>query len=291
MSKPTQDISWATNATYAAGSEAGNATKVEPASGRKADGFSPETKPLPQEFNWLLNALVAYVLWMVDVVTINRVRAPTPFGLSGNCALGSFGAPTNVNVGYFSNGAAPTGGFLLDLDVPEGYKLSSFTASVYGPSANGFVLTLLKQKSDGTTLETLATMTLAGGGTTSWATPTTFNLLAASDEQSFTAAAGGIYTRTTGDFVADGFFVGQPVQWSGFSNSSNNVAGTITAVSSLSMTISTTGQTAETSATASCSNTMPAIDGTWIMNLEVAGTGSTADTTALSYLRYSMMPQ
>jgi len=52
------------------------------------------------------------------------------------------------------------------------------------------------------------------------------------------ASAGKTFTRAAGSFLADGFAVGDAVQWSGFTNAGNNVTVIITALTATVMTCS-----------------------------------------------------
>ncbi len=86
--------------------------------------------------------------------------------------------------------------------------------------------------------------------------------------------------------MTDGFLVGMPVQWSGFTNAANNVAGTITAVSATSMTISTTGQVGETAAGAQVVVVSPVVDPTFALQLRVT---ASATGLAVKSLRYTVI--
>ncbi|HEY1814910.1 MAG TPA: hypothetical protein VGG74_21330 [Kofleriaceae bacterium] len=285
MSKPSALPIW----------DSGNVNTSPTTGGHQTSGFANGEIPTAAEINYFWLLLCTWIAWILNnVATISRARTPpTIVTSSTNVTLQVASlSGSNSTVCYATSSAAPSGSFNLDLDIPQGYKLASLTVRVYGPTGNGFNLGIESYSDGGTVPATLASMTgVPGGGTTSWGSDHTFNFAAASAAQSFTAASGGIYTRSTGSFVTDGFFVGQAVQWSGFTNSGNNVAGVISAVSALSMTISTTGQTSETAVAASVTNTMPTTDGTFIPQLTVTGFGSTASTTALSYLRYTVAPQ
>ncbi len=63
MSRPTDAPEWASDASYPAGTDAWSATdtKIEPTSGEKGTGATPQTGFGAQQFNWLLNNLAEWV--------------------------------------------------------------------------------------------------------------------------------------------------------------------------------------------------------------------------------------
>jgi hypothetical protein len=70
MTKPTDDISWATDTDYPAGSDPWDATAtcVEPSSGRKASGWEPNQKPTAQELNWWERGAARWIQWLAGNV-------------------------------------------------------------------------------------------------------------------------------------------------------------------------------------------------------------------------------
>lgn len=68
MPRPSTDPNWSDDTNYPAGAEAWSATptKVEPSVGAKQDGFVPATMPPAQWFNWLLNLLSLWVVWLTS---------------------------------------------------------------------------------------------------------------------------------------------------------------------------------------------------------------------------------
>lgn len=66
MAKPTDLPVWATDATYPAGPDpwANQPTKVEPTSGDQARGFIPFQEPPPEAFNWWMNLVYLWILWL-----------------------------------------------------------------------------------------------------------------------------------------------------------------------------------------------------------------------------------
>ncbi len=130
-------------------------------------------------------------------------------------------------------------------DVPQGSKLAQLKFALSSVSASpggALVVTITAGNTKGSTTSVVATYTVANGSFPTVPTDQVLNLLAASPGLTVTvAASGGTYTRSAGSFITDGFFVGQVVQWSGFSNAGNNAQKTITALTATVMTVATAG--------------------------------------------------
>jgi hypothetical protein len=67
-------------------------------------------------------------------------------------------------------------------------------------------------------------------------TPTELTVGGTTGSATLAATTAG-YTRTTGSFVTDGFFIGMPVSASGFTQSANNGASTVTNVTATTLTV------------------------------------------------------
>ena len=71
MAKPTQVISWATDATFAADADpwAGDANKIDPGNARRNEGAEPDTFP-SEWFNYHLNAIGLHIEYIHDVLEL-----------------------------------------------------------------------------------------------------------------------------------------------------------------------------------------------------------------------------
>lgn len=139
MSAPTTPIpNWSSNANYAAGSETGHPTTSTPTSGRIADGFSPETKPIPQEFNWLIQVICQWLTYFSSAITalasystVKGLRLKDLLYSTGTAASeAGFGtAPSRMVVAVNSGGPATSAYFDLGPS-PTTDKLVGFSVEV-----------------------------------------------------------------------------------------------------------------------------------------------------------------
>ena len=69
MTKPTTEVTWATDATYTVDGDAwgGAATKVDPGATRRAEGAEPDTFPA-EWYNYMQNSLGAHIVYIEDVL-------------------------------------------------------------------------------------------------------------------------------------------------------------------------------------------------------------------------------
>ncbi len=70
--RPTDDVTWATNANYASGTEAGNPSKIEPPTAQREDGWRPAERPPAQYQNWWQNLVAAWVLFFAAIIDSNE---------------------------------------------------------------------------------------------------------------------------------------------------------------------------------------------------------------------------
>lgn len=68
MAKPSEAVDWATDTNYVDGGEDWNATptKINPAAGRRLEGFEPRNTLAATYLNYLFNALGKWVEWLGD---------------------------------------------------------------------------------------------------------------------------------------------------------------------------------------------------------------------------------
>ncbi|HEY6038804.1 MAG TPA: hypothetical protein VIV58_31195 [Kofleriaceae bacterium] len=115
------------------------------------------------------------------------------------------------------------------------------------------------------------------------------NLLAAASPASVTVNTAGVYTRSSGSFLTDGFFVGQVVSWTGFVNGANNQSNvTITALTATVMTVG--GVTiAETSTATTVAGQSPVLDGTFSLQMTYVCTNVSGHSQAIKDLRTTLI--
>jgi len=145
-------IDWASNANHPAGANPwnGQPTKVEPAAGRIAGGFEPETAAAPEHVNWLLNNNAQNLDWLAPVQVgswqpssecpLTGVTgatwvgvAPAQFAPRAICFDPTTGEPSAINaIGYTivgSDGGVP------GIPYPPGGAGTSWRDEVTNPSA------------------------------------------------------------------------------------------------------------------------------------------------------------
>ena len=255
------------------------------------------------EWNGLFNNVFLWFAYLLNnIATIKRNHFPTILGTATGWAYvvtGTLVSPAMVNTS--------TGTMTYDLNVPQGYKLSTvkfaLVADVVSPGGPLSVSLLQAGTQTGAgSPPPISIYQVANGSFPVAATDQTINFLATS-----TTNAGGqtvtvvnlgggaaTFTRSAGSYIADGLFVGQKVQWTGFVNGGNNIAITITALTAtvLSVTGGAVGSVNETGAANAtvATGVSPTVDDTFGLQLAFAGTAS-AHTVYTGMLRYTVVPQ
>ncbi len=230
MSKPSTLPRWATG---------GSAQIKEPTSGKKDLGFVSAEKPPNQYFDWLFNTIY---LWLVYLDALNTTAAvgcvfPSPYVATNWAANASTDA-------LESSGA---GDALVDLRINEGAHLEKVQMWVEGNASANFTWTVEKHVNDGTSVTVATQVVLAPAASFSdyqirLDAHTTSGLTVTVDVSN---PADPFYTRSTGSYLADGFYVGQSVTWAGMVNSGNNGAHTITSLTATQMHFTDGGHVAE----------------------------------------------
>lgn len=64
MARPGTVATWATDTNYTGGPAVGTATKVDPTSPKRAQGWQPAEEPGAQHFNWQLNLVGQWLDWL-----------------------------------------------------------------------------------------------------------------------------------------------------------------------------------------------------------------------------------
>ena len=256
----------------------------------QTNGFANSEIPTSGEQNtWQQNTYL-WLLWLLNNIgTIVRDKFPTPLATGVWTVQPTFSAVTRSAVANTTTG----GPFYVDLDVPNGYKVSTITLGLRTAGGANPIITVTLEQAGNTFVPTTVAATLTVATPTGSSIDAVLNMLAASGAQNVTvAAAGGTYTRAAGSFITDGFFVGQQVQFAGFANGGNNALKTITVLTATVMTVSTTGLVNETSVTATTTGVSPTADGTFALLLGVATAGGVAVNAVAAYsLRYTLIPQ
>lgn len=110
--KPSAVPTWASDATYTGGSEAGTNTKVEPASGRKAEGWEPAAKPPAQEFNWWWNLVGLWCQYLNDGALSGAHSIAGTLGVTG---AADFDSTVNIDGALTLNGELKHGNRVLHI--------------------------------------------------------------------------------------------------------------------------------------------------------------------------------
>ena len=262
-----------------------------PSGGLQSAGYADGAIPTAKNINYLLNLIYLWITWLFgNVATITRNTFPKVLSIgTWQWVVGGGGAATSYQI----NATSTLHG---DLDVPVGYKLATMTFGLVATAANSGTLVInFIQNLVTVNPVTFMSRTFASGALPTVLTDQTLNFLATTNlvASVTVAAAGGTYTRTTGSFLTDGFWVGQQIQWSGFTNGGNNAIKTITALTATVMTVSTTGLVNETAvALATCNGVSPTVDATFGWGIQYAFTLVTGGSgTNVGILRYTCVPQ
>jgi hypothetical protein len=231
--------------------------------GHQANGYANNEVPAANEFNTILNLIYVWLLYLyTNCAVIARKRMITPYNGTGTTpVIGTgFGGYTASKVLLGCGGTAGTGDF--DLDIPVGYQIQSISFRSRGTSGASQTLTftMFRDLDADSPPTTIAAVPAIAVSTTD--TLYTINFVPVTSGVSITVATSAgntTYTRASGSYLTDGYFVGQQVNWTGFVNGANNVThATITVLTATVMTVVNTG-VAEVLA-GSCTGYMPVAD-------------------------------
>lgn len=102
MSRPAGStiVKWAKDALYTSGVDNGLATKLEPTSGERGQGYTRGNRPPARKFNWLLNALGRWVDYLADVPLINWQHLVTEDDAAAAVTLTQFRQDSTVGLFY-----------------------------------------------------------------------------------------------------------------------------------------------------------------------------------------------
>lgn len=115
MPRPTHTPDWASDANYPAGSDpwSSQPTKVQPDPSDETQGFVPATRPPAQWWNWILNLLSAWVVYLTD----ERDRLAGYIG--GDAGTGEWAYPTarerTIEIDLINGVTVTSGGWAMDL--------------------------------------------------------------------------------------------------------------------------------------------------------------------------------
>lgn len=155
MGKPTSFPQWSTDQNFTGGAENGTPTKVEPSSGKKAEGWEPGEEPACTSFNWWMNNVGEWQKYFgYRVGRINRIYTDWRWLTSDSTELlGSTPSaqPTNTAIVYTTGVWAlgtVTGADSLDmpLQLPVGSKIISWKALLNKTSASGTITAKLLRR-------------------------------------------------------------------------------------------------------------------------------------------------
>ena len=236
MTAPSTVYLWDQNKTHV----------VTTTSGHQTDGFVSSEIPGSGEENYWKGAVSDWLAYLSGALTRTRCRFPAIISainwavvVQGSPADGSAGDPT-----VQSNTGA--GSFLTDIAVDEGRQLSKIELAVYGNASANLILTVQQCFHDATLPVTLCTRTITGPAA-SWADyAMQLGTISGLTVTVSSSSGQATYTRSTGSYLTDGFFVGQSVTWAGFANAGNNVTSTITVLTATVMTTTSVTYVSET---------------------------------------------
>ena len=236
MSAPTTPATWDSNSV----------NLETPTSGHQASGYGVGEVPTSTELNGWMQIVGLWIAYLQGLLTRTRCRFPAIISainwavvVQGSPADGSAGDPT-----VQSNTGA--GSFLTDIAVDEGRQLSKIELAVYGNASANLILTVQQCFHDATLPVTLCTRTITGPAA-SWSDyAMQLGTISGLTVTVSSSAGQATYTRSTGSYLTDGFFVGQSVTWAGFANAGNNVTSTITVLTATVMTTTSVTYVSET---------------------------------------------
>lgn len=119
-------FAWSTNSDYAAGSEIGTPTKSAPPSGRIADGWSPETKPAAQEFNWVVALIAQWIGYLAYWVNLTNVAVTEVVSLS-TCTPTQGSPVLNSATPRYWSDASNSWSVILAIPIEAGWTLTDVT--------------------------------------------------------------------------------------------------------------------------------------------------------------------
>lgn len=279
MAKPTDDITWSSDADYPAGpqSYAGTPTCTEPDAGRKATGWEPAIKPPAQGMNWWQRGIARWTQWFaalfadsghlleldpflaaINAVTIKRSRLPDLWDQNGwtqGSNLTTYGNDSIQCSVLAANFAA------IEADIPIGHVLKNitFTAKASaGGQGIGLILFTNQTAAVPSVIWNQGAMSIGAITVASADFTIHFDV---STHQNMTCQTtfdgAGVtpniytYTRAAGSFVTDGFKVGHMVDSSGWGIAEHNFTRYyVVTVAALTMTVQQSTPVARVSAAA-----------------------------------------
>ena len=206
-------------------------TPTGPGGGSQLDDGYPHGSTLQSGvWNYQMNLIGQWIAYFQRNVTRNIF--PTPLNASTvewTVVYDAGGDGRELILKYTGGLASDLTSPLIDLQPLQGYRLGTLTVRVLGDATNNLKLNVEQtgNESDGTAIAT-RTLTAPAAAWTDYVTNVDN---AISGLTVVVASSGNTYTRSTGSFITDGFYVGQNVTWSGFVNSGNNQTVTITTLS------------------------------------------------------------
>lgn len=247
MAKPTLPAEWASDANYPADGNPydGTPTKTNPTSGRKQRGWEPGKKIGAQGINWLENLLTLWIIWLDGLNTGDDVRTRAPLFVDISTSGGAIWSTSFIsNPGNLAKSLANGDGFIdLEVDYSERLKSVSFWLAGDGAADLNWAVSLnspagvyageIINQSITNPTTNAKTYCRFDGHTTTGLTVTVV------------AGTPTTYTRSTGSYLTEGFYVGQYVTWGGFVNGGNNGLFVITVLSATVMSVTNAGSVNE----------------------------------------------
>lgn len=216
---------------------------------------------------------------------LKRMRFPTPFLATNWATQSSFNA-LPATPALVSSGA---GDAYIDLEIPQGFRLSALTLMCLGNAAANLTIGVDKAPTTATANANIGSLVFPA-------------LAAAPADQTINVATGGAsagltvtvnaaaftFVRSAGSFITDGFLVGQTLTCAGFVNGGNNVAKVIGNVTPTVITVTNNaGLVNEVSGAAAVTAAAPSlsavVDATFGLQLKLTASAAGLQVKSLRY--------
>lgn len=261
--------------------------------GHQANGYANNEVPPANEFNTILNLIYVWLLYLyTNIAIITRKQFLFPYNGTGTTPTSGtgFGGYTASKVVLGCGGTS--GACDFNLDIPLGYQIQNITFRSRGTSGASQTLTFTMFRDLDADSPPITVCAVPAINVSTTDTQYTINFVPATSGVSITvssSAGNTTYTRASGNYLTDGYFVGQKVSWTGFVNGANNVTqATITVLTTTAMTVVNTG-VAETLA-GSCVGYMPAADTTSYLRWHLAYSNPSTQTMGITAWQYNLLP-
>lgn len=147
MPKPSVSPTWSTDATFVAPGESFDATvtKVEPTSGKKAEGWEPKEKPAAQYLNYWMNLVYLWIEWLKSLAEPVVWTDVLPRGELTQVEFDN----TDAYYKVLATAPAAPGIGLIPVELKQGQMIDRIRGRFIGTGAGAIVLNLIKTDGSG----------------------------------------------------------------------------------------------------------------------------------------------